>query len=290
MGPQRVVRIVRQVEAVSDPCAGQVQVALRRRRDGPDVLVPGRNVQRRPPIPPDRAGGPRRRTAPHRCDQARAEGAFVESARPAADDDGVQRLRDQRTADPIAGVQAAGRQVVVGAGHSVICADSARQQRRGRETRSGVLPGRRQHRRRAVVDRTGSCSASQPSTQPGTVAVRTSSNIGIARQARRPDGRGIGPGTCPADGDQRGWRAARRRGRGRRGRRPSRTCAGWSRPAPRWRRRRHRLRCRRRGAARRRPPTRDDRPCRPSREGRRRFVRCRVQSLANGNPGAGRGC
>ena len=84
------------------------------------------------------------------------------------------------------GVQAAGRQVVVGAAHSGDLRCSARQQRRGRETllRRSSGPGASTSASGSRPNR--SCSASQPSTQPGTVADRTSSNIGIlARPAAR---------------------------------------------------------------------------------------------------------
>ena len=128
-----------------------------------------------------------------------------------------------------------------------------------------------------------SCRASQPSTQPGTVAERTSSIHRHRGHSRSAHGRRVGPRTSPADCDQRGGRGPAVMDKCKEVTAHAAHVLGGDGQAPRWCRLRHRLHCRRRGAAQHRPTTRDGPPSTPFRGARGPSVRHRVASWSNGN-------
>ena len=230
VGPRRRRRVVGQREALGDrPHEQEREVALDCGRHRPDVVVPR---------PGDRGARPSRRGARRGRRGAYSPPPMRHAAR-------ARTRRRRSPSRPCSTTAARGRAATPGRtisspGRRRPAERGPRRRRRrragstaarsgeAREALVGVARSRARARRRAGGGRARSCSASQPSTQPGTGALRTSPVNGMTSlRPRRGAARGRRP-SRPAR--WRRGRAARRRrgrGRGRTGHRPCRTGAGW---------------------------------------------------------------
>ncbi len=186
----------------------------------------GRDRRRRRRSRPGRRG----RSRPRRGRDERPTHAVAAAAGRRAEG---SRRRRQRAADPLGG---------------------QRQQGRGREAGRGIVPRRARAPRRAAAGRTARATRAsrRRSRAPSPTGCRRS--IRHLGQSLGADRGGVGAGAGGSGRGERDGRAAAVPAvvdHARTGRRPSRTCAGWSRPARRSPRRPRRRRCRPRAASRR---------------------------------------
>ncbi len=212
MRPLGIVRIGPEPGRRGHRGAGQREVALRRGRHGPQFVAPGRRVQRR--APRRRAGGEvgRREVAAPQLQEAPAELPLVEAV-PAVSCDGAQRAGDAGHAHGLADVEGALRAELAGAGEGVDEMAGQRQHDGGGEPLGSQFDRWRQH----LVERQPPVALVQGEPAVDGAGHLHAADVAPHGHRRHPLGAQpgrVGPGTGPADGEQRLGRDAGRRDHG----------------------------------------------------------------------------